>query len=169
MAWRLPEGLSGTRMDGARWGVAWSRRLSCWRDCSREHRSCDVLQSDHMRHTVRHIAILDQMNFRLVRGTGTDVSYFEDVHPLPGEKARFDFDSKCQAERDDYGHIASFPSPPGRRVRSAYRWNGYAKLGRVFTPLRGAMPVPEGSIAFVSATKRRRAAPRSFQLPALVC
>ncbi len=53
------------------------------------------------------------MNFRLVRGTGTDVSYFEDVHPLPGEKARFEFDSKCQAERDDYGHIASFPSPGG--------------------------------------------------------
>lgn len=55
----------------------------------------------------------NQMNFRLVQRSGTDISYFENVHPLPGEQARYEFDSKDKAEREDYGHIALFPSPSG--------------------------------------------------------
>ena len=55
----------------------------------------------------------NQINFRLVRDPATKVSYFENAHPVAGEQARYEIDPTKQAEREDYGHIALFPSPSG--------------------------------------------------------
>jgi hypothetical protein len=55
----------------------------------------------------------NQINFRLVEDPVTKISYFENVHPIAGEQARYEIDSVKHAEREDYGHIALFPSPSG--------------------------------------------------------
>ena len=55
----------------------------------------------------------NQMNFRLLRDPGADTSYFENVHPLPGEQPRYEINWKNKGEREDYGHIALFPAPSG--------------------------------------------------------
>lgn len=55
----------------------------------------------------------NQINFRLVRDPETKASYFENVHPFSGEQARYEIGSQKQTEREDYGHIALFPSPSG--------------------------------------------------------
>ena len=55
----------------------------------------------------------NQMNFRLLRDPGADTSYFENAHPLPGEQTRYVINWKNKGEREDYGHIALFPTPSG--------------------------------------------------------
>ena len=55
----------------------------------------------------------NQINFRLVRDPETKISYFENVNPVPGEQTRYEINPQKQAEREDYGHIALFPSPSG--------------------------------------------------------